>query len=272
MAANEDHEPAESDGAPPEADTVALRSLAVVALLRRLDLEERQAPRAEFETLDGWVEENGLYASFSEGGFALFDAEPSSWSAEDKEAVGWGAEELFVLSWALGRCEPLGVFARAERGPLLAAAPSSGPVESYSLAASLRPDVQVAQFRALYETLANAGRLEAWARGVAADPSLATDDDELEVLLSGLEPGKRDALTAQHGPAGAAVNVLRTLSQTMVSELFGEAKSPHASFAFEAAKLEQLGDEALAVFLACAQIRAEAAAWLCEGDAWDDGE
>lgn len=273
MAANEDDEDLpESDPAPPEADTVALRSLAVAALLRRLDLEERKAPKADFEALDGWVEENGLYSSFSEGGFALFDAEPNTWNAEDKEAVAWGAEELFVLTWALGKAEPLGAFTRAERGALLGLVPASGPVEPFSLAASLRPDLQVQEFRALYETLANAGRLEAWARGVAADPTLATDDDELEVLLQGLEPGQREALTEKHGAPGAAVHLLRTLSQAMVTELFGEPKSPHAAFKFEPGKLETLDDEALAVFLATAQIRAEAACWLCEGDDWDAGE
>jgi Domain of unknown function (DUF4272) len=271
MAANDDDLP-EADGAPPEADTVALRALAVAALLRRLDLEERKAPKAEFEALDGWVEQNGLYASFSEGGFALFDAEPNSWNAEDQEAVAWGAEELLVLTWALGKAESPGVFTRAARAPLLGLVPASGPVEPFSLAAALRPDLQVEEFRALYQTLANAGRLEAWARGVAADPTLLTDDEELEVLLQGLEPGQREALTEKHGAAGAAVEVLRTLSQTMVTELFGEAKSALAAYAFEPAKLATLDDEALAHFLAIAQIRAEASSWLCEGDDWAAAE
>lgn len=263
-----DDDAADESGAPPEADTIALRSLAVAALLRRLTLEARRAPAPDFEALKAWVDENGLFASFSAGGFALFDAPPNAWSAEDKEAVEWAAEELQLLSWALGRGEAPALFVRADAAPLLAQLPERGPVEPFSLAARARPLEELEVQRALHETLANAARLEAWARGIAADPSLAADDEELEELLQGVLPEERERITREHGAHGAAVHVLRSIARQLLTDLF-EPSSPVSAWAFAPDKLESLDDEALAVFLASAQLRAEALAWLTEGDSWE---
>jgi hypothetical protein len=259
---DDDDAPPENDGAPPEADTVALRVLAEAAILRRLALEKRKAPAKDYEPLITWVEDHGLYASFSDGGFALFDADPGTWSAEDLEGVEWAAEELVILCWALGRCPPPVLFARTDAASILSALPSEGPVEPFSLAASLRPDLEVETLGALYETLANAGRLEAWARGIEADPSIATGDEELDELLQALTPEEREK-----GP----IEVLRTLSTQLIADLF-EPRSAHAAYAFEPSKLQKLDDEGLALFLATAQLRAEALIWLAEGDAWDVGD
>lgn len=254
--------------APPEAGTVAHRALAVAALLRRLALEQRKAPAAEFEALEKWVEQNDLAVSFSDAGFALFDAVPCGWNAEDLEAVEWAAEELQLLCWALGRGEAPALFVRAQAAPLLAQLPGREPVEPFCLAARLRPREELEAQRALHETLANAARLEAWARGIAADPSLAADDEELEELLEGVLPEERGRLTQAHGTHGAAIQVLRSISRQLLIDLF-DPPSPVKAFAFAPDKLERLDSEGLAVFLGAAQLRAEALAWLTEGEAWE---
>jgi hypothetical protein len=257
MATEEDDDDLDplNDGAPPEADTVAMRMLGVASLLRRLTLEKRKAPAAEYKPLSTWVEDSGLFAAFSDGGSALFDADPGTWDAEEKESVEWAAEELQVLAWALHQAEMPGVFTRADPAPLLAKLPAAGDVEQISLAAKLRPDKEVEQLTALYEPLSNAGRLEAWARAIAADPSQAADDEELAELLEAL------------GTKGSPVEALRQQSRQILADVFAE-KSPHAAQAFAPNKLEGLSNEALAVFIATAQLRTEALLWLEEGDAW----
>jgi hypothetical protein len=271
--ATEDDELEYDGGAPPEADVVALRTLAVASLLRRLELEKRKAKPPEFAALLAWVEDNGLYASFGESGMELFDAEPNSWDAEAKEAVEWAAEELLMLAWSLGKSDPPPLFTRADATALLAALPSSGDVQSASLAASLRAEKDLDALLALYETLANAGRLEAWARGIAADSTLADGDDELEGLLSAMAASgfPREQLTQEKGAAGAAIEALRAQSRALIADLFAD-KSPHLAYAFAPDRLASLDEEALAVFIATAQIRGEALIWLREGDEEDPGE
>jgi hypothetical protein len=259
MATEEEDELQYDGAAPPEADVVALRTLGVTSLLRRLELEKRKAKPAEHAALLAWVEDNGLYASFGESGMELFDADPNTWDDEAKEAVEWAAEELLMLAWALGKAEPPQLFSRADATALLSQLPSIGDVQAASLAASLRPDKEVDVLLSLYETLANAGRLEAWARGIEKDPSLAEGDEELDDLLRAM------AVTKDKGAAPAAIDALRAQSRRMISELF-EGKSPHAAYAFAPEKLSALEEEALAVFIATAQIRGEALIWLREGD------
>lgn len=272
MDADED-EWSQPGSAPPEADSVALRALAVAALLRRLALEQRGAPPAEVEALGRWVEDTGLFAAFEPSGFDLFDAPPGTWDDDARLAVAWAAEELRLLGWALGLAEAPALFGRADAAPLLAELPASGAVEPFSLASALRPAEEIGALHGLYEALANAARLEAWAREVAADPQAAAEDEELEELLLAMASAgfERDRLAKERGVQAAAVEALRVHARQLLSDLFAD-QSPFTKVAFAPGKLAALDDPALAEFLATCQLRAEALAWLTEGDDLDAEE
>lgn len=264
---------AEESGAPPEPDTVALRTLAVASLLRRLELESRNAPLKEVEQLEAWVEEHGLHASFGAAAVELFDAPPGEWTEDDVASVGWAAEELAVLAWALNRAELPPMFARADVKPVLATLPRSGDLTAFVGSASLRDSDVIEERCALYDTLEEAARAETWARGIAEDPSLAEDEESLEAVFEALvdEGFDRAAVTSARGPQGAAVDALKQWSQVLLTQLFSSG-SPHAADAFDAKKLSTLDDEALGTFLATSQLRAATLAWLLDGDAWANDE
>lgn len=253
--------------APPEADAVALRALAIAGLLRRLELERRNAPLKEIEALQSWVEEHGLFASFGPVAFELFDAPPGEWTDDDAQSVAWAAEELHVLCWALGLADTPPLFARATGDALLAALPMEGAPEPFAGAATVREHEELELARALHETLHESARTEAWARGVADDASLAANDEELDQVLEVVEQEgfERARVVAEQGAQAAAVQGLRAWSRLLLAQLF-EPGSPHAALAFAPEKLEGLDDEALANVLAAAQLRAETLAWLTEGE------
>lgn len=272
VAEPEDDAP-DDGGAPPEPDTVALRTLAVASLLRRLELESRNAPLKEVEQLEAWVEEHGLHASFGPAAVELFDAPPGEWTEDDVASVGWAAEELAVLAWALNRAELPPMFARADVKPVLATLPRSGDVTAFVGSATVRDLELIDEARALFATLEEAARAETWARGIAEDPSLAEDEESLEAVFEALvdEGFDRAAVTSARGPQGAAVDALKQWSQVLLTQLFSSG-SPHAADAFDAKKLSRLDDDALGTFLATSQLRAETLAWLLEGDAWANEE
>lgn len=269
-----EHDPDDVDqapGAPPEADSVALRGLAAAGLLRRLALERQKAPEEAHAALQTWLEDNGLFANLGPEGFALFEAAPGSWSDEDLATVAWAAEELAVLAWALGLGELPSPFERAAAEPLLAAFPGEGPAEPFSLAAKLRPLETVEMEQALYDALVVAARTEIWARAIAEDATLAEGDEDLEALLqAAAEDGfPLERVGADQGAAPAAMQGLRHVGQKLLADLFSEG-SPHRATAFAPEKLAALDEEALALFLATVQLRAQALAWLVEGDDWEE--
>lgn len=256
------------DPEPPEPEAVALRALAVAALLRRLDLEVQRASLKEIEALQRWVEDHGLFASFGPLAFELFDAPPGEWTDDDVTTVGWATEELRVLSWSLGLGDAPQLFARSPAEPLLAKLPSAGAPEAIVEGASLRALEELETQRALHQVLHEAARTEAWARAVVDDATLAEGDEELDEIFAVLEE-EGVQLDAVDSPQAVAVQALRAWSQLLLERLFGEG-SPHAALAFPKDRLEHLDDEALASFLAAAQLRAETLAWLTEGDAFDE--
>lgn len=261
----------ETAGAPPEPDTVAMRALAVAALLRRLELESRNAPLKEVEQLEAWVEEHGLHASFGPVAFELFEAPPGEWTEDDAASVAWAAEELAVLGWALNRAELPPMFTRADVKPLLATLPRSGDLGAFIGSATVRDLDHVEEACALFDTLEEAARAETWARGIGEDASLADDDEQLEAVFEALvdEGFDRAAVTRARGKQGAAVDALTRWSQVLVAQLFGPG-SPHAAHAFDFKTLSTLDDEALGTFLATSQLRAATLAWLLDGDEWAD--
>ena len=276
MAQNDEPDVSEEDvGAPPEADSVALRLLAAAALLRRLELERAKAQPGDFAALGKWVDESGLVSSLGPAAVELFDAAPGAWSDDDREAAAWAAEELAMLSWALGRAETPPPLERASAEALLKAVPVGTPAEPFSLQAKLRPLDAVDAARALQETLLAVTQAEAWARALLADPSLAEGDDEEqleEVLAEAQEDGFDHARALQErGKAAAAALGLRHWTQARLAELFGPG-TPHRAVAFPPERLAALDDESLAVALAAARLRADALAWLAEGDDWDFGD
>lgn len=270
MATEEDDDLGDA-AAPPEADAVALRALASAGLLRRLELERRKASATEQAALRDWLDENGLFANFGPEGFALFGARPGAWSQEDHASVAWAAEELAMLGWALGQCEFPPLFERARAEPLLALFPSTGPVGPFSLAAKLKPLETIETQLALCQTLAVAAQTEAWARAIAEDPSLIDGDEDLEALLTAAEAEgfPRAQVSSERGATAAAVEGVRHTARALVEGLFASG-SPHRAVAFPPEALAGLDDEALALFLATSDLRAQALTWLLEGDAWEE--
>ncbi len=252
--------------APPEADTVALRALAVAAMLRRADLEAKQA-KGDVARLQAWVDEHGLFAAFGPEGFELFGLPPGKWSAEDRGAVAWAAEELHLLLWALGRREAPPLFTRADAAALTAAVPLLASPDAFVGGAALRPVEELEVLRALWDTLHESIHCEAWARGVLEDPSLAADESLAEALGT-VEGFDFAAASGAEGAPAAAVRGLRLISRQLVQGLF-DAGSPHSAAAFAPAQLESLPEDQLAVAMMTARVRAAALAWLTEGDEWD---
>ncbi|MBL8921264.1 MAG: DUF4272 domain-containing protein [Myxococcaceae bacterium] len=275
-AAGEDEAPVEDfdAGDAPDAEAVVRRALAAAALLRRLDLEQARAPLRDIEQLESWVDENGLHASFGPTAFALFGAPPGEWTDEDADAVAWGAEELSMLGWALGRTELPGLITRADVTDLLAALPRAGDLSPFVGSASLLDLAEVDAARSLFSTLEEAARIEAFARGIATDPDVSIDDQQLEDVFGAAahEGFDRDAVTAEHGDRGAAVEVLRFWTKLLLEHLFADG-GPFTAFRFTHDELVALEDDALALLLTLSQLRAETLSWLLEGaPAEDDGE
>ena len=265
--AEDDEAGDEAPGAPPDADVVALRALALGALLRRLEMEQRTAPLKEIESLQAWVDEHGLYAHFGSGAFDLFDAAPSEWTDEDRAHAAWVAEELYVLRWALGQLPLPDVFSRADASAALEGLPLLAVPDTFTSKAERRPLELVEAQQVFQELLYDAAQTEAWARTILAAPEFTADDPDLyerlqEAAADGFELAD---VTRRKGAQAAAVEGLRWLTRQLLLPLF-ESGSPHVAQAFEPGKLATLPDESLALVLATARLRSDALAWLTEGD------
>lgn len=263
----------EPPGAPPEADAVATRALAVAALVQRGFHEARPGNASEVRQLQGWVDAFGLFAGFGAGAIELFDAKHGAWTPEDRAAVGWLGEELRLLLWAL-RLEPAlpSTFERSDAKALVKQVPLLEPPQTFVAKAKARDVDELEVIRAFYEVVYEAARCELWARGILEDPSLAeTDDEELEALLDTVEGFDLTGVTKAQGPAAAAVAGLRACARSLLTDLFASG-SPHAALAFDPGALEAMSDTALANAFAIARTRSGALEWLTEGEAWDFGD
>ena len=251
--------------APPEADVVAGRALMVGALLERARLESTR-DAARFTTLKTWVDELGLFSNLGPDGVELFEGALGSWSDEDIESVDWTSEELGLLLWALQRAELPTLHDRADSSELVLKLPMLRPADAFIEEATLRPIDELEVHRALCEALLEAIRSEVYARSIQDDPASLEQDDELEELLTTVasEGFDRKAAAAK-GPAEEAVQGLRYWSRSLLSELFASG-SPHLAHRIDSAQLVGLDEATLATWLGVAHARAEAMAWLLEGD------
>ena len=254
--------------APAEADVVAARALMVGALLERAKLESTR-DEAAFTALRNRVDELGLFGNLGPDGVELFESKLGSWSDEDIESVDWTAEELLLLMWALGKAELPRLEARAEAGALVAKLPLLSESESFIEDATLRPLDELEVHRALCDALLEAVRSEVYARSLQEDPGSLESDEDLEELLSSVAAAGFDRkAAAAKGPANEAVQGLRYWSRSLLTELFASG-SPHEAHRIDSAKLVALEDAALATWLGTAHARAEAMAWLLEGDEYE---
>lgn len=252
-------------GAPPEADVVASRALMIAALAERAALESSK-DLTKHTQLTKWVERFGLYGNLGESGAELFDAELGSWTDEDVDTVSWASEELQVLLWALQRAELTGPTTRVEPRELMVTLPLLKDAEAFLEQSVLRSADEIEATHALHEALLEAVRSEVYARSILEDPASLEVDEELEELLGAIsERGFDRASAAKKGKHHEAVEGLRFWLRTLLEELFGEA-SPHLAYTLDAAKLVSLDDASLAMVLGTVQARADALAWLIEGD------
>jgi hypothetical protein len=254
--------------APPEPDVVAGRALMVGALLERARLESTR-DEARFTTLKAWVDEHGLFSNLGPDGVELFEAALGAWSDDDIESVDWTSEELGLLLWALQRAELPTPHTRADAVALATQLPLLGPAQSFIDEANLRPLDELEVHRALSEALLEAIRSEVYARSIEEDPASLEQDDELEELLATVasEGFDRKAAAAK-GPANEAVQGLRFWSRSLLTELFASG-SPHLAHRIDSAELVALDEATLATWLGVAHSRAEAMAWLLEGDEYE---
>jgi HEAT repeat protein len=261
----------------PEAEAVAQRALVVGALLRRLALEERLArgkdPAAKEEVLrlQQWMEEEGLFATMGITGLALFEAEPGTWSEEDRQGVVWSAEELQLLLWSLkqGKLPPLET--RVDVTPLLERLPLLKDPQPFLETAERRPMEEVEAQRSRWEAMLDCARYESFARGIQADPELAEGDPELDGLLDSAEAEgfDRGTLEIKHGKARTAVEGLRFWMRFVVTQLQKDGLltgKPGEGLIFQGKKLAELDEAALASLLGLAHSRSQILAWLTEGD------
>lgn len=250
---------------PPEADVVAGRALMVGALLERARLESAR-DEARFTALRTWVDERGLFGNLGPDGVELFEGTLGSWSDEDIDAVDWTGEELVLLLWALQKADFPTLETRSDSAALVARLPLLGPADAFIDEAVLRPIDELEVHRALSEALLEAIRAEVYARSIQEDPASLEGDEDLEELLASVtaEGFDRKAAAAK-GPAHEAVQGLRYWSRSLLTELFASG-SPHEAHRIDSAKLVSLDEATLATWLGLAHSRAEAMAWLLEGD------
>lgn len=262
---------------PPEPAAVAQRALVIGGLLRRLALEERlarakdAAAREELLRIQRWMEEEGLFATVGVTGLELLESEPGSWSEEDRQSISWNAEELHLLLWALkqGKLPPLE--ARVEAAPLLERLPLLKDPQPFLESAELRFGEEIEAQRDRWEVLLECARYESLARGIAADPSIAEGDPDLELLLESAEEVgfDRRGTAAKHGKARAAAEGLRHWSRHRVTQLQEEGLlpgKPGEGLVLQGKRLQELSDDALATLLALAHGRFQALEWLAAGD------
>jgi hypothetical protein len=242
---------------------VAQRALVVGSLLRRLALEERlargkdPAAKEEAQRLQRWMDEEGLFATLGIAGMELFEAEPGTWSEEDRQGVAWSAEELQLLLWALKQGKLPPPETRVEAAPLLERLPLLKDPRPFLAAAERRPIEEVEAQRNRWEVMLDCARYESFARGIQADPELAEGDPELEGLLDSAEAEgfEREALVLKHGKARAAVEGLRFWMRFLVPQLL-----------FQGKRLTDLDEATLASLLGLSHGRSQALIWLTEGD------
>ncbi|MDY7224984.1 HEAT repeat domain-containing protein [Hyalangium rubrum] len=267
--------------APPEADVVAQRILAVGAMLRRLVLEERLArgkdpsAKEEIQRLQRWVDEEELFSPLGATGLELFEAEPGAWSEEDRQTVAWISEELQLLLWALKQGKLPPSEARVEAAPLLEKLPLLKEPQPFLDAAERRSLEEVEAQRDRWEVMLDCARYESFARGIQAEPSLAEGDPELERVLDSAENEgfDRSAVEAKHGPVRAAVEGLRFWGRFLVTELQKEgllAGKPGEGLMFQGKRLAEMDEGTLALLLGLSHGRHAALGWLLEGEG-DEG-
>lgn len=281
--------PAEDDegwveSVPPEAELVAQRALVLGGLLKRLGLEERlakgkdPAAKEEILRLQKWMDEEGLFSTLGVTGMELLEAEPGSWSPEDRQSVAWSAEELQFLLWAMKQGKLPPVEARVEPAPLLERLPLLKDPQPFLESAERRPLEEVQAQRDRWETLLECARYESFARGIAADPSIAEGDPDLEVLLESAEEVgfDRKGITASQGKTQAMVEGLRHWAHHLIADLQKEGLlpgTPGEGLVFQGKRPRDMDETTLAALLAMAYGRFQALEWLAAGgEALPEGE
>jgi HEAT repeat protein len=263
--------------APPGAEAVAQRALVVGALLRRLVLEERlargkdPAAKEELKQLQRWMDEEGLFTPLGHTGLELFDAEPGTWSEENRQAVAWSAEELQLLLWALKQGKLPPPEARVDATPLLERLPLLKDPQPFLSAAERRPIEEVEAQRNRWEVMLDCARYESFARGILADPVLAEGDPELDGLLDSAEAEgfDREKLELKLGKARMAVEGLRFWMRFLVTQLQKEGLlggKPGDELLFQGKRLMDLDEATLAMLLGLSHGRSQTLGWLMEGD------
>lgn len=269
---------------PPEEEAVAQRALVLGGLLRRLSLEERlgkvkdPAAKEEILRLQRWMDEEGLFSTLGVADIALLEAAPGTWIPDHRLSVAWLAEELQWLLWGLKQVKPPPVDARVEPAPLLDLLPLLKDPQPFLESADRRPLEEMEAERSRWELVLECARHESFARGIAADPTIAEGDPDLAMLLESAEEVgfDRKSVSANQGKTQAVVEGLRHWARHVATELQQQGLlpgKPGEGLVFQGKQLHELDANALTLLLSLAYSRAQALEWLVAGGAaLPDGE
>jgi HEAT repeat protein len=268
---------------PPEAEAVAQRALVLGGLLRRLSLEERMGrgkdPAAKEESLrlQKWMDEEGLFSTLGVADIELLEAAPGAWSPEHRQSVSWSAEELQWLLWALKQGKLPPVDARVEAAPLLEHLPLLKDPQPFLESADRRPLEEIEAQRDRWELILECAGYESFARGIAADPTIAEGDPDLAMLLeSAEEVGFDRKAVAQQGKTQVAVEGLRYWSRHVISDFQEQGLlpgKPGEGLLFQGKHLHEMDENALTTLLSLAHGRFQSLEWLTSGgEALPEGE
>lgn len=266
---------------PPEPEQVALRALALGAMLERARLEGELSARA-LEPADAkqactglraWVEAEGVDVVLSPLELELLDAVPGDWLEEDRELARLSADALATLLWAVGKLPSLPPGEPASADALLEELPLMARAEDFIASVGPREGEELERQRELYETLLWRCEQESTARLIARGEEVESEIDVEDLLDELVKDGfEAKAIRAKGGEAAVRAEALRFLGKKAAEKLAEEGllAPVHGDFGFRGKALTAVSEEDLQAATALAHERQRALNWVLCGGEWDE--
>jgi hypothetical protein len=170
------------------------------------------------------------------------------------------------------------VDARVEAAPLLEHLPLLKDPQPFLESADRRPLEEIEAQRDRWELILECAGYESFARGIAADPTIADGDPDLAMLLESAEEVgfDRKGVAAKQGKTQAAVEGLRHWARHVIADFQEQGLlpgKPGEGLLFQGKHLHELAEDALATLLSLAHGRFQSLEWLTSGgEALPEGE
>lgn len=266
---------------PPEPEQVALRALAVGALLERARLEsglaaaQMGAEEAKKSAADlrAWVSAEGVDALLSPLDLELLDAESGGWQPEDVELACSSADALAALLWATGHSsaplpgEPASATALLEKLPL------RSPIEGFVGSVQPREREELEGQRELYDTTLWRCEQESTARLIESGEQVEPDFDPGELLEELVKDGfDARGIRARGGEKAVRAEALRFLGKKAAEKLAQDQLlvPVHGDFGFRGKALGTVDEDELQAATALAHERQWALDWVLSGGDWEE--